>query len=340
MSTATAFFMSTAPRPQTTPSRTSPLNGSTDQAAGSAGTTSRWPCNSSAGRSGSVPLTRATTFDRPGADSSSSGSRPASASKAATYSAAFRSRQSPPPRLVVSNWISSEANLVTSSWASVTDSAKFLLHCRRDHGADRLEGANHLIGRGAVVLDGAVPGPPYARHDRRSLGELCRVHLNLDPELVRGPRLGSDRQPDRVRRGLAYRCGGHRRRPAVRCVAADAVLHRHRRRIRRIPGSVRAGAVVPGNQDHRSSVLTSDVCVQQSFARPGAIQPHCGDGIRQVRMRKHALRTGSGVIAHESDSVNVAVLDPLDHAEILVAPREHDSPLIKLLEQQEIGRAH
>ena len=42
------FFMSTAPRPQTTPSRTSPEKGCTLQSAGSAGTTSRWPWTSSA----------------------------------------------------------------------------------------------------------------------------------------------------------------------------------------------------------------------------------------------------------------------------------------------------
>ena len=40
-STASAFFMSTAPRPHSTPSRISPEKGCTDQAAGSAGTTSR-----------------------------------------------------------------------------------------------------------------------------------------------------------------------------------------------------------------------------------------------------------------------------------------------------------
>ena len=43
-------FMSTAPRPQTYPSRTSPPNGSTLQSSASAGTTSRWACTSSAGQ--------------------------------------------------------------------------------------------------------------------------------------------------------------------------------------------------------------------------------------------------------------------------------------------------
>ena len=66
------------------------------------------------------PLTRATTFARPGADSSSTGSSPASASRAATYSAAGRSRPSPPPRLVVSILIRSAANRAASSPAGVT----------------------------------------------------------------------------------------------------------------------------------------------------------------------------------------------------------------------------
>ena len=68
---------------------------------------------------GPVPLTRATTFARPGADSSSTGSRPASASRAATYSAAGRSRASPPPRLVVSILIRSAANRAASSPATI-----------------------------------------------------------------------------------------------------------------------------------------------------------------------------------------------------------------------------
>ena len=47
-------FMSTAPRPQTQPSCTSPENGCRCQSSASAGTTSRWPWRSSAGRSRSV----------------------------------------------------------------------------------------------------------------------------------------------------------------------------------------------------------------------------------------------------------------------------------------------
>src|SRR5579859_129397 len=96
-STASAFFMSTAPRPCRTPPSTSPPNGCRFHSPGSAGTTSRWPCSSSAPAPGSAPSIRATTLARPGADSRTIGSRPASASRSATYSAAGRSRQSPPP---------------------------------------------------------------------------------------------------------------------------------------------------------------------------------------------------------------------------------------------------
>ena len=84
-------FMSTAPRPQTMPSRTSAAKGSTDQSAASAGTTSVCPCTTSAPRSGSVPGMRRSTLARPGADSTSSGSQPTSVSSPMTCSAAARS---------------------------------------------------------------------------------------------------------------------------------------------------------------------------------------------------------------------------------------------------------
>ena len=88
---ASMSFMSTAPRPHTMPSRTSAANGSKVQSAGSAGTTSRCPCSSSASALGSEPSIRATTLARPGSDSKIWGSSPASASCSATYSAAGRS---------------------------------------------------------------------------------------------------------------------------------------------------------------------------------------------------------------------------------------------------------
>ena len=88
---ASMSFMSTAPRPQMQPSRSSPANGSTCQSAALAGTTSRWPCTTSPGRDGSAPSMRTMTLARPGSLSAISGSRPTSASSAATYSAALRS---------------------------------------------------------------------------------------------------------------------------------------------------------------------------------------------------------------------------------------------------------
>jgi len=84
-------FMSTAPRPQSMPSRSSPAKGCTCQSAAWAGTTSVWPWSTSAGRVGSVPGTRRNTEARRGADSTISGSHPTSVSAAMTYSAASRS---------------------------------------------------------------------------------------------------------------------------------------------------------------------------------------------------------------------------------------------------------
>ena len=84
-------FMSTAPRPQIMPSLTSAANGSTDQSSFSAGTTSKCPWTISAGSELSVPFMRVTTLVRPGEDSKSCGSRPASVISPAVYSAASRS---------------------------------------------------------------------------------------------------------------------------------------------------------------------------------------------------------------------------------------------------------
>ena len=88
---ASMSFMSTPPRPQTTPSAISPENGSTCQSAALAGTTSRCPWTSSPGRLLSWPSIRATTLARLGCDSTTTGSRPTSLSSPATYSAATRS---------------------------------------------------------------------------------------------------------------------------------------------------------------------------------------------------------------------------------------------------------
>src|SRR5665647_2377022 len=88
---ASMSFMSTAPRPHSRPSISSPPNGSTDQSPAWAGTTSVCPCSTRAGRCGSAPVRRTTTLARRAADSKISGSSPTSASDAITYSAATRS---------------------------------------------------------------------------------------------------------------------------------------------------------------------------------------------------------------------------------------------------------
>ena len=93
---ASMSFMSTAPRPQIMPSLTSAANGSTDQSWAMAGTTSRWPCTSSASAPGSEPSRRVKTFARPGADSKYWASRPTSSISPATYSAAARSPSASP----------------------------------------------------------------------------------------------------------------------------------------------------------------------------------------------------------------------------------------------------
>ena len=79
-SMATMSFMSTAPRPHTTPSTSSPPNGSRDQASASTGTTSMWLRRTSGG-SGLVTdgsaRSRAKQLPRPGAASSTSAATPA-----------------------------------------------------------------------------------------------------------------------------------------------------------------------------------------------------------------------------------------------------------------------
>ena len=61
--------MSTAPRPHTSPSMSSPPKGSWRQWSGFTGTTSVWPMSSSVGAVGSEPSMRATRLVRPGAAS-------------------------------------------------------------------------------------------------------------------------------------------------------------------------------------------------------------------------------------------------------------------------------
>ena len=138
-------FMSTAPRPQTQPSLISPENGCTCQSAASAGTTSRWPWISRAGLDESSPAILVTTLARPGCDSSTVGSRPTSASSAATCSAALRSPGPEwSPGFVVSILIRSLARVATSSW--VADAA-----------------GGWILGHPAIV----APGRPAARSEVR-----------------------------------------------------------------------------------------------------------------------------------------------------------------------------
>jgi hypothetical protein len=82
--------MSSAPRPRTTPSRSSPANGGRRHSAASAGTTSRCPWSRSAGAR-PAPRSRATTFGRAGSRAATTGSTPASASSPATNAAHSRS---------------------------------------------------------------------------------------------------------------------------------------------------------------------------------------------------------------------------------------------------------
>ena len=63
---AVMLSMSIAPRPHTSPSISSPPNGSSDQPSGLTGTTSVCPIRHSVGASGSLPSIRATVDVRPG----------------------------------------------------------------------------------------------------------------------------------------------------------------------------------------------------------------------------------------------------------------------------------
>ena len=62
------FSMSIAPRPQTTPSTSSPPKGSRFQPSGLTGTTSVWPIRSRRGALGSEPSMRAMRLSRPGSE--------------------------------------------------------------------------------------------------------------------------------------------------------------------------------------------------------------------------------------------------------------------------------
>src|SRR4051794_17074414 len=91
-SAAVWFFMSCAPRPQSSPSAISPDHGSRRQSSGSARTVSTWESSTSRGPSAS-PRSRATRFGRSSVRPSSSTSKPASRSSTARCS--WHSRSAP-----------------------------------------------------------------------------------------------------------------------------------------------------------------------------------------------------------------------------------------------------
>src|SRR3954451_14732168 len=101
ISAATCDFMSSAPRPQTQPSRSSPDHGSTLQSDASASTVSTCPRKHSPGPSDPL-CSRATRFGRPGTAESSSHSNPAASSISFRNSCAACSL---PGGFTVLNWI-------------------------------------------------------------------------------------------------------------------------------------------------------------------------------------------------------------------------------------------
>ena len=116
---ASIFFISTAPRPQMEPSLISPLNGSTDQSAAFAGTTSIWPCKTNPGLLESRPAIFATTFTRVGAVSINSLSIPTSDNFAAINCAIAFSSPRPSPWLTLGIRIISWHRVIVSFSNSV-----------------------------------------------------------------------------------------------------------------------------------------------------------------------------------------------------------------------------
>src|SRR5215207_3314334 len=291
---ASMFFMSTAPRPQTIPSRISPENGGTLQSAGSAGTTSRCPCTSRASRPACDPAIRATTLARPGADSRTRASTPTSVSFCATYSAAGRSLQSPPPRFVVSIRMRSEVYSTTSSPATASSIGR--LDGTGDQRGDGLETADHLIRRLGGVRDAARAGPLDGR-DHAGVGDqLNRVHLDVD-----GERAGRHRFVPFCRPGRRLRAGadvGERpgRGAAGRGVSRHVVLDRHGLGLRSVARRVAAGPIVAGHEDDGHAVLGRNLCVQGPLAGRNTVHPHTGDRVRAVGVCEHAFGARPGVV--------------------------------------------
>ena len=114
---ATMCFMSTAPRPHTQPSWSSPANGSTRHPAALAGTTSVWQSRSTGGAA-PLPRTRATRFGRPSASRTSTlDSMPSPASASRRYSTAGHSSR---PGLDVSQRMSARRCSTSSGTAAPT----------------------------------------------------------------------------------------------------------------------------------------------------------------------------------------------------------------------------
>src|SRR3954447_19351350 len=192
---ASMSFMSTAPRPHRQSSRISPANGSICQSLASAGTTSRCPWISSAGREESAPGHRASTDARPGADSSSCGDNPQSVSRSAAHSAAARSslvgldesiRMRSRHRSTTSSSTRGVSPAVTASAArhaaQTADQRPELSEVDR-HGAARLvDGVTLLVERQRdrqVLAGSRVTGIGELREVDRDLAE----HAVLDPRV-------------------------------------------------------------------------------------------------------------------------------------------------------------
>ena len=176
---------------------TSPANGSTDHSEASAGTTSRWPCTSSAPRCGSAPSMRATTLVRPGADSTIVGVEP---DLGELRRRRTRRRPARPcevsrsPVLVVSMRSRSRQMSTTSSVASCVFLSRLAI--RRRWITDVV---GHLAGpdrRGHPILRRCErAGPPVVV---RATGVVGVVEVERDPVVALDDQAAAERALDRV----------------------------------------------------------------------------------------------------------------------------------------------
>src|SRR3954467_9610613 len=195
---ASMFFMSTAPRPHRQSSRISPANGSTCQSSASAGTTSRWPWISSAGRDESAPAQRATTEARPGADSSNCGDNPQSLSRSAVHSAAARS-------LLVGldesmRMRSRQSSTTSSSTRGVSPADTAVGALRAGQAADQRPELGEVDRRGVAGLVDGIAVLLERQRNRKMLagcgisrlGELAEVDRDLAEHAVLDPGVHRD----------------------------------------------------------------------------------------------------------------------------------------------------